>query len=137
MNGTYTLNGMVRMQIGDSTVTFTNVISGPGGFVWDNYNNQVVFTASNTYAGPSVIGDGRTLALTGNGAISQSSLIFFGGNSLASVRLDVSGRPDQTLTLAGGQTLAGIGMINGKLSMAAGATLSPAGTNTTLGITAG
>ncbi|MDB6112291.1 MAG: hypothetical protein JWR69_4041, partial [Pedosphaera sp.] len=50
---------------------------------------------------------------------------------------DVSGRPDQTLTLAGGQTLAGIGMINGRLSVAAGATVSPAGTNTTLGITAG
>jgi autotransporter-associated beta strand protein len=137
VGGAVKFNGAVHLSVGDSPITFTNVISGAGGFVWDTYNNTVFFTANNTYAGPSVIGDGRTLALTGNGAISQSSLIFFGGNNTASVRLDVSGRPDQTLTLAGGQTLAGIGMINGRLSVAAGATLSPAGTNTTLGITAG
>src|SRR5205823_10839283 len=41
------------------------------------------------------------------------------------------------LTLASGQTLAGIGRINGSLTVAAGATLSPAGTNTTLGMTTG
>ncbi len=51
--------------------------------------------------------------------------------------MDVSGRPDKTLTLASGQTLAGIGRINGNLLVATGATLSPAGTNTTLGITVG
>jgi autotransporter-associated beta strand protein len=130
-------NGAVHLSIGDSPITFTNVISGVGGFVWDTYNNTVFFTANNTYAGPSVIGDGRTLALTGNGAISQSALIFFGGNSPVSARLDVSGRPDQTLTLASGQTLAGIGWVNGSLTVAAGATLSPAGTNTMLGITTG
>jgi len=51
--------------------------------------------------------------------------------------VDVSGRPDKKLTLASGQTLAGIGRINGSLTVAVGATLSPAGTNTTLGITTG
>ncbi len=73
-----------------------------------------------------------TLALTGNGSISGSSLIFFGGNNPASTFLDVSGRADQTLTLASGQTLAGVGRINGGLVVSAGATLSPAGTNITL-----
>jgi autotransporter-associated beta strand protein len=137
VGGPVRLNGMVHMSIGDSPVAFTNVISGSGGFVWDTYNNTVSFTANNTYAGPSIIGDGRTLALPGNGAISQSSLIFFGGSDSTSVRLDVSGRQDQAFTLAGGQTLAGIGRINGSLTVAAGASLSPAGTNTTLGITTG
>jgi hypothetical protein len=137
MNGTYTLNGMVTMQVGDSTITFTNVISGPGGFVWNIYNNEVVFTASNTYSGPTVIGGGLTLGLSGNGSISQSSLIFFGGNNPANDSLDVSGRVDQTLTLASGQTLGGVGSVNGNLVVSAGATLSPAGTNTLLGIISG
>ncbi len=97
----------------------------------------MVFSASNSYSGPSVIGGGLTLALTGNGSIAKSSLIFFGGNDPTSVRLDVSGRPDKMLTLTSGQTLAGVGRISGSLMVAAGATLSPAGTNTTLGITTG
>jgi hypothetical protein len=137
MNGTYTLNGITHLLTEDSTITFTNVISGPGGFVWDMVNNKTVFTASNTYSGPTVIGGGLTLALSGNGSISQSSPIFFGGSSSTNVAVDVSGRPDKTLTLASGQTLSGIGRINGNLIVAAGATLSPAGTNTTLGITTG
>jgi hypothetical protein len=137
MNGTYSLNGVIAMQVSDSTITFANVINGPGGFVWNIYNNEVVFTASNTYSGPTVIGGGLTLGLSGNGSISQSSLIFFGGNNPANDSLDVSGRPDQTLTLASGQTLGGIGNVNGSLAISAGATLSPAGTNTLLGINSG
>jgi hypothetical protein len=137
IGGTVTFNGLTHLQIGDSTITFTNVISGPGGFVWDNYNNQLVFTAVNTYSGPTAIGDGRNLVLTNNGSISDSSLIFLGGSNPANNSLDASGRSDQTLTLASGQTLAGIGSINGNLVVSAGATLSPAGTNTLLGITSG
>lgn len=137
MNGTCTLNGVVAMQVSDSTITFTNVISGPGGFVWNSYNNEVVFTASNTYSGPTVIGGELTLGLNGNGSISQSSLIFFGGNNPANDSLDASGRPDQTLTLASGQTLGGVGSVNGNLVVSAGAILSPAGTNTLLGIISG
>src|SRR5439155_11053410 len=101
------------------------------------WNHQLVFSASNTYAGPTVIGDGPQVALTGNGSISHSSLIFFGGNNSTSVHVDVSGRTDKTLTLANGQTLTGIGTVNGSLVVAPGATLSPAGTNTTIGITTG
>jgi hypothetical protein len=135
VGGKIVFNGLAHISIGDSPITFTNLISGPGGFYWDTYNNVITFTSDNTYSGPSLIGDGRTLALTGNGAISHSSLIFFGGNASAATRLDVSGRPDGTLTLANGQTLAGIGGINGKLTVSSGATLSPAGTNSTLTVT--
>ncbi len=137
MNGTYTLNGMTHLVTQDSTITFTNVISGPGGFLWDTFNNDVVFTASNSYIGPTIIGGGLKLVLAGNGAISKSSLIFFGGNDSSSVHLDAGGRSDKMLTLTSGQTLAGIGRINGSLNVAADAMLSPAGTNTALGITTG
>jgi hypothetical protein len=75
--------------------------------------------------------------LVGNCSISHSSLIFLGGSSSTNVAVDVSGRPDKKLTLASGQTLAGVGRINGSLTVAAGAVLAPAGTNTTLGITTG
>ncbi|MDB6112292.1 MAG: hypothetical protein JWR69_4042 [Pedosphaera sp.] len=137
VGGTVTLSGPTYLSTGNSTTTFTNLISGPGGFVWQTYDHSVVFTADNTYAGPTILCTGRTLVLTGNGAISHSSLIFFGGNDSTSAHLDVSGRLDQTLTLTSGQTLAGIGRINGGLSVTSGAILSPGGTNTTLGITAG
>jgi len=137
INNAITLNGLIRLVIGDHNMIFTNLISGVGGFVSDAYNHQLVFSASNTYSGPTVLADGPAVALTGNGSISHSSLIFFGGNNAGSVHFDVSGRSDQTLTLANGQTLGGVGQINGKLTVSAGATLSPAGTNTTLGITTG
>jgi hypothetical protein len=127
-----TLNGMVHFVLGDHTENFTNVISGTGGFVLDYYNHAMVLSASNTYSGPTSIGsDGNSVevSLTGNGSISHSSVIFFQGNSPAATHIDVTGRSDQTLTLASGQTLAGVGAINGSLVVSPGATVSPSGTN--------
>jgi autotransporter-associated beta strand protein len=139
MNGPITLNGTIQLQAGNAPVVFSNVVAGSGGFISYVYGNNesLVFSASNTYSGPTVIGTNLTLALTGNGSISGSSLIFLGGNNPASTFLDVSRRSDQTLTLASSQVLGGIGTVNGSLVVSAGATLSPAGTNTTLGITSG
>ncbi|MGH7990311.1 MAG: hypothetical protein ACREDS_09015, partial [Limisphaerales bacterium] len=140
VNSAITLNGVAHFVIGDHNMVYTNVISGSGGFVEDYYNSQMVFSASNTYTGPTIIGSSGNspeVALTGNGSISHSSLIFFGGSDPTVAHLDVIGRPDQTLTLASGQTLAGIGDINGSLVVSSGATISSAGTNTTIGITTG
>ncbi len=140
INSTVTLNGVAHFVLGDHNLVYTNIISGSGGFLLDYWNHQVVLSASNTYSGPTIIGssgNNPSVALTGNGSISHSSLIFFGGNDLSVVHVDATGRSDQTLTLAGGQTLAGIGAINGGLVVAAGATVAPGGTNTTIGITAG
>ncbi len=135
INNAITFNGNTRIVIGNHNMVFTNLISGPGGFVSDQYDHAFVFSASNTYAGPSAIG--TQVTLTGNGSITHSSPIFFGGGNPASVRLDASGRADHTLTLASGQILGGIGMINGGLTVSAGAILAPAGTNTTDGVTTG
>lgn len=126
INGTVQLNGLVHLQIGDSTVTFSNVISGTGGFYWDNYNNTVLFTAANTYQGITDIRSGRTLALAGNGSLSGSTNISLASSSM----LDVSGRADKTLTLASGQTLQGNGTVAGSLVVNFGATVSPGGLNT-------
>jgi hypothetical protein len=135
-----TFTGVAHMVLGDHQMVYTNVLSGAGGFVLDYYNNQMVLSASNTYQGPTIIGDNGNnpeVVLTGNGSISQSSLIFFGGTNATQLHVDASGRSDGTLTLASGQTLGGIGAVNGSLTVSAGATIAPAGTNTTIGITTG
>jgi hypothetical protein len=133
--GTITLNGVVHFVVGDHMMVYSNVVSGPGGFVLDYYNNGVQFYSANTYTGPTIIGSGGNspeVVLTGNGSVSHSSLLFMGGNDSTVTRFDVSGRSDGTLTLAGGQTLQGIGAINGALVVSSTATISPAGTNTTI-----
>jgi fibronectin-binding autotransporter adhesin len=132
VSGPVTLNGVAHILVGESNLFFTNVISGTGGFVFDAYNHEILLGASNTYTGPTVIGGALTLGLTNNGSISHSSLIWLGGATI-----DVSGRNDNTLALTSGQTLGGIGIISGTLVVPAGATISPAGTNITLGLTEG
>jgi len=126
ISGTVVLNGVAHLQIGDSTVTFSNVISGTGGFYWDNYNNTVAFAAANTYQGITDIRSSRTLALIGNGSISGSTNI----SLAASATLDVSGRTDQRLTLGAGQTLQGSGVVNGSLTAGSGAAVVPGGAGT-------
>lgn len=136
VNSAVTLNGMVHFVLGDHTESFTNVISGTGGFVLDYYNHAMILSASNTYSGPTSIGgDGNSVevSLVGKGSISHSSVIFFQGSSPIVTHLDATGRPDQALTLASGQALAGVGAVNGNLIVASGATVSPSGTNSVNG----
>jgi autotransporter-associated beta strand protein len=130
--GPVNLLGLAHFQSGNNLTTFSNVISGPGGLYWDSYDNQIAFAATNTYSGPTIIGSGLSLALLGNGSILNSTPIVFAGTDTNAVQIDVSGKTDQTLTLAGGQTLLGSGRINGGLFVSSGATLSP-GTNTSMG----
>ncbi|HWD18345.1 MAG TPA: LamG-like jellyroll fold domain-containing protein [Verrucomicrobiae bacterium] len=134
------LNGVAHFVLGDHNLVYTNLISGAGGFIVDYWNHALVFSSDNTYTGPTIIstpGNSPEVALKGNGAISHSSLIFFGGNDSTVTHIDASGRNDQTLTLTSVQTLGGIGAINGNLTALAGSTIAPGGTNVTLGITAG
>jgi Alpha galactosidase C-terminal beta sandwich domain len=140
VNSAIMLNGVAHFTLSDHNMDYNNIISGPGGFVLDQSDHAVVLSASNTYIGPTIIGsisNSPEVALTGNGSFSQSSLIFFGGNNSTVAHVDVSGRSDQTFTLASGQTLQGVGQINGSLVVSAGAAISPGGTNTTLDITTG
>ncbi|HTI98624.1 MAG TPA: LamG-like jellyroll fold domain-containing protein [Dongiaceae bacterium] len=137
VNNAMVFNGVAHLPMGDHNMIYTNLLSGPGGFVMDIWNHAMVLSASNTYSGPTIIGDGPQISLMGEGSISHSALIFFGGANSNSVHITATGRPDQTLKLAAGQTLAGIGAVDGKLVVSPGATLAPAGTNTTLNITTG
>jgi autotransporter-associated beta strand protein len=131
--GPVTLNGLVHIQVGDSSCTVSNVISGPGGFYWDNYNHTLTFTATNTYQGVTDIRAGRTLALGGNGSILNSSNILLATNAT----LLVTNRVDGTLTLTSGQTLSGNGIVDGNLTVGAGATVSPGSPIGVLSVTNG
>jgi hypothetical protein len=140
VNSAMVLNGVAHVVVQQHYVSYTNVISGLGGFVMDTSDHGMIFASADSYTGPTIIGTGGSsveLYLTNNGSISDSSLIFFGGTNADVAHIDVSGRSDQTLTLASGQTLAGIGTINGSLNVSSGATISPGGTNTTIQITTG
>jgi autotransporter-associated beta strand protein len=137
VNSAIVLNGVAHCILGDHNLIYTNLVSGPGGILLDYWNHAYVFSSSNTYTGPTIINDGPQVKLTGNGSILHSPLIFFGGGNSNSVHLDASSRSDSTLTLASGQTLGGIGAVAGNLVESAGATIAPAGTNTTINITTG
>lgn len=120
--GPITLLGSNSVNI-TATATFTNVISGPGS-LYKSGAATLTLTSPNTYTGQTVIlADG--LSLTNAGSISQSTNIVL---NAASATLDARGRIDQTLTLASGQTLQGIGTVAGNLTGGSGSTVLP-GTN--------
>lgn len=129
LSGRITLNGFAHFLVGDTTQTISGIISGPGGIYLDNYNNILVLTATNTYTGETLVENSDvTLALSGNGSISQSTPIVISAGTLA-----VTNRVDGTLTLANGQALEGAGTVKGILAAGAGSTISP-GTNGNTGL---
>jgi autotransporter-associated beta strand protein len=125
--GRVTNNGALVFDRTDA-LTVANLISGSGSLA-QHGPGALALTAANTYAGNTTITAG-TLALAGTGAIGASALIMVSSDTL----LDVTGRPDQTLTLNAGQTLTGSGSINGNVAALAGSTLNPGDTIGTLSV---
>jgi len=129
--GTVTLNGLAHIVIGNAPITFSNVISGVGGFYLDNYGGYpLVFAATNTYQGITDIRTGMELSLIGNGSISTSTPISLASGTYGPATLIVNDRVDGTLTLASGQTLEGDGTVTGNLNAGTGSTLLPGVTST-------
>jgi autotransporter-associated beta strand protein len=129
INGTVVLNGLANFQMGNSLVTFSNAISGTGGFYLNqNSGFPLVFAAANTYHGITDIRANMALALIGNGSISQSTPISLAAGAM----LTVTNRVDGTLTLASGQMLQGSGIVNGMLAAGTGSTIAP-GTSAAVG----
>jgi autotransporter-associated beta strand protein len=122
------LQGIALFNVGGSSLTFTNVLSGTGGLSKVTGTAPLTLTASNTYTGNTLVNAG-TLSLTEPGDIRASQVITLS----ASGTLDVSGRADQTMTLLSGHSLAGRGTINGNLVAPAGSTVAPGADLGTLG----
>jgi fibronectin-binding autotransporter adhesin len=112
------------LNIGGVSLTVSNAISGLGNLIKTG-SSPLVLPGTNTYTGGTYI-TGGSLDLIGNGSISDSANIYLSASQV----LDVSGRTDQTLTLASGQTLQGSGTLNGNLTALSGSTVAP-GTNGT------
>lgn len=82
--------------------------------------STVTLTGENTYSGDTIIEEG-TLALSGDGSISDSSFI----DVKAGAVFDVSGRTGGALTLVDGQLLGGSGEVTGTVIAGSGSTISP------------
>jgi autotransporter-associated beta strand protein len=126
-------NNIISVNTG-AQLTVTTPIVGPGG-ISKNGSSTLFLNAANTYIGTTVV-SGGTLALYGggfDGSIASSTNI----NVTSGATLDVSGRSDQMLTVANGQTLSGgvgtngPGVINGIVIVPAAAILAPGGTTNT------
>ena len=116
--------GDVNFNCGGTSLSFSNVISGPGNLNKVNSGQYLFLAATNTYTGNTVVNAGW-LALVGNGSITASPNIILNNN-----KIDATFRTDKTFTLAGGQTLTGTnGGIQGTLVASAGSVIVPGGTN--------
>ncbi|HVX56797.1 MAG TPA: autotransporter-associated beta strand repeat-containing protein, partial [Candidatus Saccharimonadales bacterium] len=119
-DGLVTLQGSGIFNIGGISLTFTNVIGGPGSLSKVTGAGAMYLSASNTYSGDTTVGAG-TLYLTEPGSINASRSVTIGSGAT----LDVTGRNDQMFTLLSGKTLSGSGTLNGILLVTNGAVLSP------------
>ena len=140
MNGTFVLNGPTKLQVGDGTVTLTNVISEDSAAVSSGRITTTRWYSPRRTLTPAPRSSAMAATWCSRTAMARSrtsSTIFFGGTAVTNIPIDVTGRPDHKLTLTSGQTLAGNGTVNGNLVVSSGATITPAGTNTILGVTLG
>jgi len=126
---TFVRAGGAIIDDGGNTITIAEPLqhdpalgSAPDGGLTKLDSGTLTLTATNSYTGDTTITDG-TLALAANGSISNSANITLA----ASTTLDVSSRSDGRLTLAAGQTLSGLGLLKGDATISG--TISPGGSN--------
>lgn len=129
MDGTMTLDGDAIFNVANNgtppVLNCSNAITGGGNLIVAG-SGILALGGTNTYIGNTIVTNG-TLMLTNNGSISSSALVNVTTPGVITV---ASGT---TFTVNGGQTLIGNGMINGNLSVATNATISP-GTSGNVGI---
>jgi len=112
--------GPVTLGVGNNgtNTAYSGALTGTGGLTKIG-PGVLTLTGVNTYGGLTVV-NGGTLAVSGAGQIANSSLI-----SLSNATLDVSAEMAGNMTLNSGQTLQGVGAVNGAVVIGSGATLSP------------
>jgi len=122
------LNGVVTNSIMDNGTlvfanpldqSYSNIVSGSGA-VSKLGAGKLTVSQIHTYTGNTTIGAG-TLVLAGFGSTGSSALIAISNGAV----VDVTGRVGQVLSISSGKTLKGSGTILGKLTAAAGSTVSP------------
>jgi autotransporter-associated beta strand protein len=146
--------GATALLVGCNDTTYSGVLSDTNGagvsqhsaFMTTGGNGTQTLSGANTYSGDTVIcmnngwSDNVTrnvLALSGTGSISNSPNIYLGvvytnkgsGTTVSQYQpgavFDVSGRTGGSYTVASGQTIKGLGSVNGTVVVSQGGTLSP------------
>ena len=112
-------NAFFEVTQPDGVLAISGAIAGAGSLVKTG-PGVLDLLSNNTYTGATMV-TGGTLALIDPAAITNSLAIHLAAGAV----FDVTARADQTLTLAAGQTLLGIGSVNGSLVAPAGSTVAP------------
>ncbi len=116
--GPITLTGMGTFTAA-TPLQLNSPLGGAGGLL-KNGVSTLTLAGTNNYSGVTTISNG-VLALVGTASISNSTAI----DVTAGALLDVSGLAGGLFTLHSGQTLQGIGTVNGSVTAPAGSTVSP------------
>lgn len=138
--GAVTLTSSRQVNVTGTTSTLT--VSGPigdggGGFGLTRGGagtGTLILVGSNTYTGNTSVSTGALkLSTAGTNNIATSPKITVSNNAVLNV-VDVGGANANHFALASGQTLAGVGTVQGNVAVASGSIISPAdlGTRGTL-----
>jgi autotransporter-associated beta strand protein len=119
---TLTLGGTIAGGTLADGPLFLGTIDGPLAITKAGTNSQIL-AGTYTYTGNTLI-SGGTLSVWEPASIGKSTQINI---SATNAVLDVTGRNDQTLTLNNGQTLTGVGTVNGNVTDSAGSIINPGG----------
>jgi autotransporter-associated beta strand protein len=126
-----TFTGNATIDVGANDVTFTKAVGNNGaGSLTKLGAGALYLTSTNRYAGDTLI-NGGTLGLSVVGGIaslgSSTNIILSSGATF-----DTVNNGGYSLAAAVGQTLSGVGSVNGDLTVPVGTTISPA-TGSTVG----
>jgi fibronectin-binding autotransporter adhesin len=106
--------------------TFSGVIQNSGGpLMLVVGSGTLTLSGANTYSGATLINNG-TLALSGSGSIAASTNI----NIASGSALNVSGLGSGLFTLGPGQSLSGVGTVQGNMADNSGSMIVPGGNGT-------
>jgi autotransporter-associated beta strand protein len=120
----FVLNATAVVDVANAaSLTVDGGIAGAGFGLTKVGGGTLTLGGSNSYTGNTIIGDG-TVALVNSTVLTHSPVIELAASN-TNPTLDVCGRADSRLTLAGNQTLTGNGTILGGLTVNAGAVVSP------------
>ena len=116
-SSTRTLNIGVGSTVAGKFVEFAGAVEGAGG-ITKSGSGMAVFSAANTYTGPTSVTTG-TLRLAAGGSINASTRVTTGSAGV----FDVTAAG--TYVIPSVQTLAGTGTVAGTVTTGSGATLAP------------
>jgi autotransporter-associated beta strand protein len=122
-----------RFDMGSNDLSLSGSIGDapgtPGGGLTKLGTGRLTITASNSYTGPTVIGQG-TLAIAAGGSLATSSTISIAAGATLDVSAHLAG-----WAVGAAQTLAGSGTVAGSATIGPAATLSPGASPGTLTVT--